>query len=274
MLKKISLLLIVLFFAAGLGFSKTASAHGYTYWTSTSKVGFSHFYYNEGLDNDSGTQYSFIQRFNYHNNLLLVVLRGSAGYTPSTYNGSFTNGTPLTADVDYKNWSVLGGIGIDPRILSGRMQNQLYVSLSENNMTWMAGNVSGGYDENYNVKYLGINYKNIYAVTSKLSTVVGLSLYKGIDGTVLVTNYPLYVGVPSESVGETLGGEWKYGAKIGARYRINDNVSVTADLLYNHFFFDQSNDVYFYNGSGYTYLHEPSSNTYEEGLEIGLHVAF
>ncbi len=274
MFKKILPVLIVLCLAVGAGFPETASAHGYTYWTSASKVGFAHFYYNEGLDNDSGTQYSFIQRFDYHNRLLLAVFKGSVGYTPATYNGSYTDGTPLTADVDYKNWSVLGGIGIDPRFMSGLMQNQIYVSLSEDNMTWMAGDITGGYDENYNVKYLGIHYKNVYAVTPKLSTVVGVSFYKGINGTVLVSNYPLYVGVPAESVGETLGGEWKYGAKIGVRYRINNNASVTADLAYKHFFFEQSNDVYFYNGSGYTYLQEPNSNTYAEIFEIGLHIAF
>jgi hypothetical protein len=273
MLKKILTVSAVVVFSLAF----TIKANAYSYWTSSSKIGASHFSYKEPGDSDSGMQYSLIQRFNYHNNLWLAVFRYSAGYTIGTYKGFASNGTSassLNSPVHYKNWSVLGGFGIDYRLFAGRMQNQLYVSLSEENMTWMTGRASGGYDETYNTKYAGLNYKNIYAITSNFSTVIGLKYRYGIGGYISIPNYPLYMNQPSESIGLNLSGESGYGALVGVRYRINNNISLTADVVYNKLSFKQSNTATFETSAGNYTLQEPSSNTTIEGLEIGFHYDF
>ena len=265
-MKKILFLLVLAFIA----FGTTVNGMAYSYTTFTSKIGIGKFFYNEGFDNDSGIKYFLTEKLKYHNDLFLGVLKASVGVTPANYNGEYSNGNPATANVFYKDYSVLGGLGIDPRF--GHDQNQLYISISKSDMTWMSGNTPGGYDEEYDVNYLGLTYNNIYMLNNKLSLTFGLSYFKGISGNVFINNYP---GLPGESVGLTLGGESKYKAKIGLRYRLYRNLSLVTNLFYQHFFFKQSNQDYFYSGGGsYLGLQEPSSNTYIDGIELGFHYDF
>ncbi len=275
MFKKI----LIVFLTGIFTFSFVIAANAYSYWTSSSKIGVSRFLYSEPGDSDNGLQYSLIQRFNYHNNLFFAEIRGAGGYISGTYNGFSSGGgsdtTPVSADVHYKNWSVLGGAGIDYRMFAGKMQNQIYASLSENNMTWMMGNYSGGYNENYNTRYIGLNYKNIYAITPKLSTVFGFDYRYGIGGSATATNYKLYSNAPSETVTGILGGEWGYKALAGIRYRINNNLSLSFDLIYDAYFFKHSGNDYYYIGNGdYTAIEEPDSHTVIYGTEFGLHYDF
>jgi hypothetical protein len=268
-MKKILFLLVFTLIA----FGATVNSMAYSYTTFTSKIGIGKFFYNEGLDNDSGVKYFLTEKLKYHNNLFLGVLKASVGITPANYNGEFSNGNPVSDNVFYKNYSVLGGLGIDPRF--GYDQNQLYFSISKSDMTWMSGNNPGGYDEEYDVNYLGLTYNNIYMLNNKVSLTFGLSYFKGISGNVFINNYPIYYGLPSESIGLTLGGESKYKAKIGLRYRLYKNLSLTVNLFYQHFFFKHSNIDTFYAGNGFfDTVQEPSSNTYIDGIEFGLHYDF
>lgn len=259
-----------------LPLAKTSYAHGYTYWTSTSKIGVSHFVYSETSgSSDSGMQYSLNQRFNYHNHNFLAVVKVSTGYISAKYNYPGISG-----NVHYKNWSVLGGAGIDYRTMNGSMQNQLYLSLSEDNINWMTANSSFtngalGYDEQYNTKYVGLNYKNIYAITHNISLVFSANVKHGIGGTVLLSHFPLYNGGSNATIGMVLGGEWGYGTAIGVRYRINNNLSLVGDLAYSTYFLKHSNTVRFLNSTGnYTMIYEPNSHTVITGLEFGVHYDF
>ena len=275
MLKKISLLLIVLFLAAGLGFSKTASAHGYTYWTSTTKVGVGHFNYGEVNfvgDSDSGTNYSLIQRFNYHNNLFLLSLRGSFGYVPATYSSMWASGS-----VHYLLNDFSAGAGIDPRLMGGLMQNELYLSLGDMTHDFIASNSVfsdgyTGYDQSYQVKYLSLTYKNIYAFSPRFSNVFKAEYLDGLSGTDTTkglgkigtagsSTVPIY-----NNLEFNLGGENGYDIAEGVRYRLTNNLSLVGDIYYSALFLKNSDT----NAAWY----EPSSMTHQYGLQVGVHVAF
>ena len=166
-MKKIFSLVLALIFS--LSMAGASYAHGYTYWTSSTKVGVGHFTYGETAgDTDSGTNYSLVQRFNYHNNLFLMTLRGSFGYVPATYTGATQGGVSTSGTVHYSLNNFSAGVGIDPRLMNGLMQNELYLSLGDMTHDFMASgssfsNGATGYDESYQVKYLSLTYKNIYA---------------------------------------------------------------------------------------------------------------
>ncbi len=256
-----------------LTFVTASYAHGYTYWTSSTKLGISHFVYNETAgDSDSGTNYSLVQRFNYHNNLFLLSLRGSFGYVPANYTGATQEGTTTTGTVHYSLNNFSAGAGIDPRLMNGLMQNEIYLSLGDMTHDFMAGNSTfsngaTGYDESYQIKYLNLTYKNIYAFNPVVSNVFKAEYLKGFSGTATTKgfNYQLH-GYPAPNFEFNLGGEDGYTWAEGVRYRLNDSFSITGDVYYSALFLKHSNiNDYFY---------EPSSATRQYGIQVGLHVAF
>ena len=266
---------VALALVLSLTFAATSYAHGYTYWTSNTKIGVGHFAYGETAgDSDSGTNYSLVQRFNYHNNLFLLSLRGSFGYVPATYTGATQGGTATTGNVHYalNNFSV--GAGIDPRLMNGLMQNELYLSLGDMNHDFMASNSSfsngaSGYDESYQVKYLSLTYKNIYAFTPKVSNVFKLEYLDGFNGTattkgmqgLTIDGYPT-----GNNLEFNLSGENGYSIAEGARYRLTDNLSLVGDIYYSALFFKHS--------STSNVFYEPSSMTHQYGVQIGVHYDF
>ncbi|MDA8272217.1 MAG: hypothetical protein M0Z72_00505 [Deltaproteobacteria bacterium] len=254
-----------------LTFAASSYAHGYTYWTSSTKVGIGHFAYSEAgpgfSDSDSGTNYSLAQRFNYHNNLFLLSLRGSLGYVPAKYTGETQGGTPTTGTVHYSLNDFSVGAGIDPRLMNGLMQNELYLSLGDMTHSWMAANSSfsngaTGYDETYQVKYLSLTYKNIYAFNPKVSNAFKVEYLSGFSGT--ATTKHLFYPYPNFEF--NLGGENGYTVAEGARYRLNNSLSLVGDVYYSALFFKHSNMN--------LYLYEPSSMTHQYGLQLGVHYAF
>ena len=271
MKKKILSLMLV--FALALGFAVPSYAHGYTYWTSTTKVGVGHFAYTEPGDSDSGTNYSLVQRLNYHNNLFLLTLRGSFGYVPANYTGATQGGTPTTGNVHYSLNNFSAGAGIDPRLMGGLMQNELYLSLGDTTHDFMAANSSfsngaTGYDESYQVKYLSLTYKNIYALTPVVSNVFKLDYMDGFSGTATTKGLQgEYInGYPAPNFEFNLSGENGYGIAEGVRYRLNNSVSLVGDVYYSALFLKHSNQS--------DAFYEPSSMTRQYGLQVGVHVAF
>jgi hypothetical protein len=256
-----------------LTFVVSSYAHGYTYWTSSTKVGVGHFAYSEQGDSDSGTNYSLVQRFNYHNNLFLLSLRGSLGYVPANYTGATQGGTATTGTVHYSlnNFSV--GAGIDPRLMGGLMQNELYLSLGDMTHDFMAANSSfsngaTGYDESYQVKYLSLTYKNIYAFNPKISNVFKINYLYGLSGTASTKGLQGVEinGYPAPNLEFNFGGENGYGIAEGIRYRLTNSLSLVGDVYYSTLFFKNSNEsLAFY---------EPSSMTHQYGLQVGVHYAF
>lgn len=259
-----------------LMFASASYAHGYSYWTSTSKIGIGHFVYGETAgDSDSGTNYSLVQRFNYHNNLFLLSLRGSFGYVPATYTYPGVSGK---VHYSLNNFSV--GAGVDPRYMNGLMQNELYLSLGDMTHDFMAANSSftggvKGYDESYQVKYLELTYKNIYAFNPVVSNVFKLDYLYGLSGTATTKHYPpqifyipssLIIFIPPTNFEMNLSGEHGYGIAEGVRYRLNDSLSLVGDVYYSALFFKHSNES--------EIMYEPSSMTHQYGLQLGIHVAF
>lgn len=270
-MKKILSLVFALILS--LTFITASYAHGYTYWTSSTKLGVGYFVYGETAgDTDSGTNYSLAQRFNYHNNLFLLSLRGSLGYVPANYTGATQGGTATTGTVHYmlNNFSV--GAGIDPRLMGGLMQNELYLSLGDMTHDFMAANSSftggaTGYDESYQVKYLSLTYKNIYAFNPVVSNVFKVQYLKGFSGTVTTKGFQTVInGYPAPNLEFNLSGENGYAASEGVRYRLNNSLSLVGDVYYSALFFKNSNmnDAFY----------EPSSMTHQLGLQLGVHVAF
>jgi hypothetical protein len=253
----------------------SASAHAYSYWTGSTKLGYGYFQYSEQYGTAiKGSEYSLAQRFNYHNNLFLLTLRGSFGYVPATYTGASQSGTPATGNVHYSlnNFSV--GAGIDPRLMGGLMQNELYLSLGDMNHDFMAANSSfsngvTGYDESYQIKYLSLTYKNIYAFTPKVSNVFKLEYLYGLNGTATtkgLQGLTIDGYSTSNNLEFNLSGENGYTAAEGVRYRLTDNLSIVGDIYYSALFFKHSNtDNEFY---------EPSSMTHQYGVQVGLHYDF
>ncbi|MHB1696618.1 MAG: hypothetical protein ACYCSQ_00705 [bacterium] len=272
MFKKIFLSLAL--FVLAVSFAATSYAHGYTYWTSTSKIGIGHFVYGETAgDSDSGTNYSLVQRFNYHNNIFLMTLRGSLGYVPANYTGATQGGAAKTGTVHYSLNNFSAGVGIDPRFMGGLMQNELYLSLGDMTHDFMAANSTftggaTGYDESYQVKYLSLTYKNIYAFTPKISNVFKAEYLKGFSGTATTKGFQVVTinSYPAPNFEFNLGGENGYAIAEGARYRLTNSISLVADVYYSSLFFKNSNmsDAYY----------EPSSMTHQYGLQVGVHVAF
>ena len=266
---------VALALVLSLTFAVTSYAHGYTYWTSTSKIGVGHFTYGETAgDSDSGTNYSLVQRFNYHNNLFLLTLRGSFGYVPATYTGADRDGVSTTGNVHYSLNNFSAGAGIDPRLMNGLMQNELYLSLGDLNHDFMAANSSftngvTGYDESYQVKYLSLIYKNIYAFTPKVSNVFKLVYFAGFNGTVTTKGLQglTIEGYPTGNNLEfNLSGENGYTVGEGVRYRLTDNLSLVGDIYYSALFFKHSNT-----GNEF---YEPSSMTHQYGVQVGVHYDF
>ena len=267
---------LVFAFALVLTFAASSYAHGYTYWTSSTKVGVGHFVYNEPGNSDSGTNYSLVQRFNYHNNLFLLSLRGSLGYVPSKYTGATQGGTPTTGNVHYSLNNFSAGAGIDPRLMGGLMQNELYLSLGDMTHDWMAANSSFnngafGYDESYQIKYFSLTYKNIYAFIPKLSNVFKAEYLDGFSGTATTKGLGA-IGTTSggnsinNNLELNLGGENGYGIAEGVRYRLTNSLSLVGDVYYSALFLKNSNINNAY--------HEPSSMTRQYGLQVGVHYAF
>lgn len=271
-MKKILSLVFAL--VLSLTFATASYAHGYTYWTSSSKIGIGHFAYGETAgDSDSGTNYSLVQRFNYHNNLFLLSLRGSFGYVPATYTGTTQGGTPITGTVHYSLNNFSAGAGIDPRLMNGLMQNELYLSLGDMTHDFIAANSSFtggaiGYDESYQVKYLSLTYKNIYAFNPVLSNVFKAEYLKGFSGTATTKGFQGVDinGYPAPNFEFNLSGENGYTVAEGARYRLNNSLSLVGDVYYSALFLKNSNMNYAY--------YEPSSMTHQYGLQLGIHVAF
>jgi hypothetical protein len=256
--------------------SFAVQARAYSYWTSSTKLGYGFFQYSEQYGAETkGGEYSLKQRFNYHNNLFLLSIKGSLGIVPGTYTGfGQTNGVATTGSVYYslENFSI--GAGIDPRLMGGLMQNELYLSLGDMTHDFMAGNSSfsngvNGYDESYQVKYLSLTYKNIYAFTPKVSNVFKLEYLDGFNGTA-TTKGMQGLTIDGYSTNNNLefnlSGENGYTIAEGARYRLTDNLSLVGDVYYSALFFKHSskNDVFY----------EPSSMTHQYGVQIGVHYDF
>lgn len=256
-----------------LTFAASSYAHGYTYWTSSSKIGVGKFNYNQSKASSSGTNYSLVQRFNYHNNLFLLSLRGSFGYVPANYNATTYGGGNTSGTVHFalNNFSI--GAGIDPRLMGGLMQNELYLSLGDMTHDFMAANSSftngaKGYDDSLQIKYLSLTYKNIYALTPILSNVFKAEYLRGFNGTAASKGIQGQVlsGLPAPNFESNLSGENGYTAAEGVRYRLNNSLSLVGDVYYSALFFKHSNENYA--------LYEPSSMTHQYGLQVGVHVAF
>ena len=275
-LKLKKLLFFALALVLSLTFAASSYAHGYTYWTSSSKIGVGHFAYSEQGDSDSGTNYSLVQRFNYHNNLFLLSLRGSLGYAPANYTGATQGGTATTGTVHYSLNNFSAGAGIDPRLMGGLMQNELYLSLGDMTHDFMAANSSfnngaTGYDESYQIKYLSLTYKNIYAFNPKVSNVFKAEYLKGFSGTATTkglgeigiagSGAPIY-----NNLEFNLGGENGYTVAEGVRYRLTDSLSLVGDVYYSTLFLKNSNANAAY--------YEPSSMTHQYGLQAGVHYDF
>ena len=256
-----------------LTFAVSSYAHGYNYWTSSTKIGVGHFVYSETGDSDSGNNYSLAQRFNYHNNLFLLSLRGSFGYVPAKYTGENMGGTAITGTVHYSLNNFSAGAGIDYRLMGGLMQNELYLSLGDTTHDFMAANSSfsnnvTGYDESYQVKYLSLTYKNIYAFIPKMSNVFKAEYLDGISGTATTKGLQGVVlnGYTAPNFEFNFSGENGYTVAEGVRYRLNNNLSLVGDVYYSALFFKSSNTNYAY--------FEPSSMTHQYGLQLGVHYAF
>ncbi len=271
-MKKILFLALAL--VLSLGLASASYAHGYTYWTSSSKIGIGHFVYNEPGNSDSGTNYSLVQRFNYHNNLFLLSLRGSLGYVPANYSGeTMVGGTPISGTVHYSLNNFSAGAGIDYRLMGGLMQNELYLSLGDMTHDFMAANSSfsggaTGYDESYQVKYLGITYKNIYAFNPVISNVFKIGYLEGLSGTATTKGFQGVDinGLPAPNFEFNLSGENGYTLAEGVRYRLNNSLSLVGDVYYSALYFKHSNT----NDAFY----EPSSMTHQYGLQVGVHYDF
>ncbi len=270
-MKKILFLSFLIFI---LAFS--VSAHAYDYWTSSAKLGYSYFGYSEQYGAETkGGEYSLGQRFNYHNNLFLLSIKGSLGIVPGQYTGSGqTTGISTTGDVYYSLEDFSIGAGIDPRLLNGLMQNELYLSLGYMDHDFMAGNADftnnvTGYDEDYQVKYASLTYKNIYAFKPRLSNVFKISYLYGLNGTattkgmqnITIDGYPT-----GNNLEFNLGGESGYTVAEGIRYRVTNSVSLVWDTYYSALFFKHSNTA--------NEFYEPSSTTHQFGVQFGLHYDF
>ncbi len=270
-MKKILSLGILIFILA-----IAVQANAYSYWTSSSKLGYGFFQYSEQYGAETkGGEYSLKQRFNYHNNLFLFSIKGSLGIVPGTYTGSGqTNGAATTGSVHYSldNFSI--GAGIDPRLIQGLMQNELYLSLGDMNHDFIAGNADftngiTGYDEDYQVKYASLTYKNIYAFKPKLSNVLKISYLYGLSGSAVTKGMQGLTidGYPTGNNLEfNLSGEKGYTASEGIRYRLTDSMSLVWDVYYSVLFFRHSNE----NNEFY----EPSSMTHQYGVQAGVHYDF
>jgi len=270
-MKKIFSLVLALILS--LSMAGASYAHGYTYWTSSSKIGVGHFTYGETAgDTDSGTNYSLVQRFNYHNNLFLMTLRGSFGYVPATYTGASQGGVSTSGTVHYSLNNFSAGVGIDPRLMGGLMQNELYLSLGDMTHDFMAANSSfsngvTGYDESYQVKYLSLTYKNIYAFTPRISNVFKLEYLDGFSGTATTRGLQFDIqGYPAPNFEFNLSGENGYSVAEGVRYRLTNSLSLVGDVYYS--------SLYFKNSNTNDYFYEPSSMTHQYGVQVGVHVAF
>ena len=270
-MKKILSLGIIIFILSVTGY-----AHAYSYWTSSTKLGYGFFQYSEQYGAEiKGGEYSLKQRFNYHNNLFLLSIKGSLGIVPGTYTGfGQTNGVATTGSVYYslENFSI--GAGIDPRLMGGLMQNELYLSLGDLNHDFMAANSNftngvTGYDENYQVKYLSLTYKNIYAFISKVSNVFKISYLYGLNGTA-TTKGMQGLTIDGYSTGNNLefnlSGENGYTIAEGVRYRLTGNLSLVGDVYYSALFFKHSNEN--------NVFYEPSSMTHQYGVQVGVHYDF
>ena len=270
-MKKILSLSFLIFI---LAFS--VSAHAYSYWTGSSKLGYGYFQYSEQYGAETkGGDYSLSQRFNYHNNLFLLSISGSLGLVPGKYTGSGQqNGSVTTGNVHYSLENFSLGAGIDPRLLNGLMQNELYLSLGYMDHDFIAGNADftnniTGYDEDYQIKYASLTYKNIYAFKPKLSNVFKISYLYGFNGTattkgmqgLTIDGYPT-----GNNLEFNLGGENGYAAAEGVRYRITNSVSLVWDVYYSALFLEHSNTA--------NEFYEPSSMTHQFGVQFGVHYDF
>ncbi len=269
-MKKILSLAVLMFILSVAGY-----ANAYSYWTGSSKFSYGFFQYREQYGTAiKGSEYSLTQRFNYHNNLFLLSLRGSFGYVPAAYTGASQGGTPATGNVHYSLNNFSAGAGIDPRLMGGLMQNELYLSLGDMNHDFMAANSSftngvTGYDESYQIKYLSLTYKNIYAFTPKVSNVFKLEYLYGINGTATtkgLQGLTIDGYSTSNNLEFNLSGENGYTAAEGVRYRLTDSLSLVGDIYYSALFFKHSNQ----NNEFY----EPSSMTHQYGVQAGLHYDF
>ena len=270
-----NILSLVFAFALVLTFAASSYAHGYTYWTSSTKIGVGHFNYGEVNfvgDGDTGTNYSLVQRFNYHNNLFLMTIRGSFGYVPATYSSIWASGT-----VHYFLNNFSAGAGIDPRLMGGLMQNELYLSLGDMTHDFIAANSVfsdgyTGYDQSYQVKYLSLTYKNIYAFSPRFSNVFKAEYLKGLSGTDTTKGLGKIGTAGSSAVPIynnlefNLGGENGYALAEGVRYRLTGSLSLVGDVYYSALFLKNSNESLAY--------YEPSSMTHQYGLQVGVHYAF
>ena len=269
-MKKILLLAVLIFIS-----TFSSSVYAYSYWTGSSKLGYGYFQYSEQYGAETkGEEYSLKQRFNYHNNLFLLSIKGSLGIVPGKYTCSGENGVSTTGNVHYSLENLSLGAGIDPRLMGGLMQNELYLSLGDMNHDFMAANSSftggiNGYDESYQVKYLSLTYKNIYAFTSKVSNVFKVSYLYGLSGTATTKGFQgLTIDgySTSNNLEFNLSGENGYTVAEGARYRLTDNLSLVCDIYYSALFFKHSNTS--------NEFYEPSSMTHQYGVQIGIHYDF
>ncbi len=255
-MKKI--LMLVLFLILALPFTAYAGN-----WTSSSKIGVGKFNYTETGDSDAGTNYSLSQRFNYHEGLFMLSLKGVLDYVPANYTGATMGGTAITGNTAYTLSDFSAGAGIDKSFF--RSTNELYLSLGELNHSFMAANSSfsnggAGYDENYQVKYLNLTYKNIYPINDVISNVFKISYLKGLSGTATTKHFS------NVNFEFNLSAEAGYCVTEGLRYKLNSKWSITGDVYYSALFFSHSNENEIF--------YEPSSMTHETGLQTGLNYNF
>lgn len=246
-----------------------ANAYGsLSYWTNTTKIGVGRFIYGETAgDSDSGTAYTLMDRLNYHNGLYMGTLRVMGGYAPANYTYPGVSG-----NVHYLLNDFSAGAGVDVRLMGGYMQNEVYASLGQFTHSFMAGNTAFtggvvGYDEYYTVDYLGLTYKNIYALSPRVSNVFKLNYLYGLNGTATTKGYEFFTqGYQIPNIQNDLSGENGFAVAEGARYRLTNNVSLVGDIYYSALFLKHSNTAFL--------TYEPSSMTHQYGLQLGVRYAF
>lgn len=261
-------LALMLGIMGGALFASGAHAYGSNiYWTNTAKVGAGHFAYGETAgDGDSGTAYTAMDRLNYHNGMYMATLRVLGGYVPATYTD-----WAITGNVHYLLNDFSVGSGVDVRALGGLIQNELYASIGQSTTSFLAGNASfsggaTGYDEYYTVDYLGLTYKNIYALTRRVSNVLKLNYLYGLNGTVTTKGMNFANVKPGQDVQANLSGENGYSVSEGVRYRLTNDVSLVGDVYYSALFSNSSNSALLF--------YQLSSMTHQYGLQLGVRYTF
>jgi hypothetical protein len=185
------------------------------------------------------------------------------------YNGSGINASgqttgPLQMPMAETVYQTSGHLGL---LVLNTAQDSLgvWASYGYHQQIWMTPAESGGYEENYQIPYLGVAAYNQNPLPGGRWTIYEELGYRSALSPVMTVTPSAGQSIPGGTY--NLGGSWNIHGMAGVRYMFTPNIGLYLNGTYSYWAFTQSTNTLTFGSLQY---YEPSSITSYFGSELGI----